>query len=150
MAKEKLYESFITRLEAANADEAFLECSWYCYAVLEDRLLSFLRGSGGVNYGNGKPIRMMGPKMKELKLRKSHDSLLAAQLTDRLFDRLDKWKDDRNDLMHAMADATLTIEQIDKDAQKLSSEGKKLVRDYCAACRRYKKRLIKSASTTTS
>jgi hypothetical protein len=48
--------------------------------------------------------------------------------------------------MHAMADASMTIEQIDQPAKTLAEEGAVLVRDFSAACRRLKKHREKVAA----
>lgn len=140
MAKQALYRAFISRMDSAYAAAMYLESSWYAYSVLEDRLISMLRNSGGVgeNGGgaSGKPIRMMGPKLKELKRRAKKDKLLAAYFEH---DALNAWKESRNNLMHAMGDATMPINDIDVAAKKLAEDGRKLVGDYSAACRRLKK-----------
>lgn len=137
MPKQSLYKTFISRLESAYEDGRYFEASWYAYAVLEDRLRSLLRNSGGEGVGgSARPIRMMGAKLKELSDRALSDKLLKANFEH---DRLDAWKDDRNNLMHAMAEATMTIAQIDQAAKKLAKEGVELVREYAAACRRLKK-----------
>lgn len=144
MAKHFLYKTFIGRMKNAYDAGMYLEASWYAYAVLEDRLLSLLRNSGGVgqNSGgaNGKPIRMMGPKLKELSLRSKKDRLLKENFEH---DKLNVWKKSRDNLMHAMGDATMTVKDIDAAAKKLAEDGQVLVRDYAAACRRLKRHRAK-------
>lgn len=143
MPKQALYSAFIKRMNAATEVAQYFEASWYAYAVLEDRLRSLLRNSGGEGVGGkGKPIRMMGPKLKELKYRAKTDQLLKANFEHA---RLNKWKDARNNLMHAMADASMTLEQIDQAAKALAEEGVLLVRELSAACRRLKKHRDKVA-----
>lgn len=131
--------TLISRMEAAHADSMYFEASWYAYAVLEDRLLSLLRNSGGVGEKsggtNGKPIRMMGPKLKELARRAKKDALLKANFEH---DQLNTWKESRNNLMHAMAEATMSVSDIDVAAKELAEHGSTLVRTYSAACRRLK------------
>ncbi len=78
----------------------------------------------------------MGPKMGELERRSKKDKLLNANFE---FDQLDTWKDDRNNLMHAMADASMTMPEVKSASMKLATEGAALVRDYSSACRRLKK-----------
>jgi hypothetical protein len=118
----------------------YLEASWYAYAVLEDRLVSLLKNSGGIGEKNGgaggKPIRMMGPKLKELTRRAKKDKLLKENFEH---DKLNDWKESRNNLMHAMGDATLTISDIDIAAKQLAKDGRELVREYASAARRLKK-----------
>lgn len=69
MPKQALYKTFMSRMDAAYDARMYLKSSWYAYAVLEDRLVSLLRNSGGIGEDNGgasgKPIRMMGSKLKE-------------------------------------------------------------------------------------
>ncbi|UZK70061.1 hypothetical protein OKW76_03130 [Sphingomonas sp. S1-29] len=136
--KKKLYQDLVSRMEAAAADGRDVEAAWFAYAVLEDRLRSLLRQSGGEGQskGIGKPIRMMGPKLKELAKRAKKDELLKSCFE---YDKLNQWKHDRNDLVHAMADGSQTIEQIDAAAASLASEGVVLARTYAAAARRLKK-----------
>lgn len=136
--KRDLYSMFMSRMKGATESGQFFEASWYAYAVLEDRLRSLLRNSGGEgeNNGIGKPIRMMGPKLRELKKRAKKDELLQANFE---YNRLNTWKDDRNNLMHAMADATMTLEQIDVLAKALAQESEALVREYSSAAQRLKK-----------
>ncbi len=143
MSKQSLYSEFIKRMKSARDAGNYFESAWYAYAVLEDRLRSLLRSSGGEGRGGqGKPIRMMGLKLEELKYRVEKDELLRANFEH---DKLDAWKDDRNNLMHAMADASMSLEQIDSAVIKLAEEGAVLVRDYSAACRRMKKHRDKVA-----
>ena len=51
MAKEALYREFMSRMNAADQAGNYLEASWYAYAILEDRLRSLLRSSGGEGKG---------------------------------------------------------------------------------------------------
>lgn len=142
--KRYLYRVLIDRLRIAFNGGTYFESAWYSYAVLEDRLCSLLRLSGGDTYASGKAIQMMGPKLKELKARRLSDATLAAVFTDDLQDRLNNWKNNRNSLMHAMANAVMPIEDIDALAKKIAEQGNTLVRDYCSACYRLKKQIKKS------
>lgn len=140
MPKQELYKTFMSRIDSSYKASMYLEASWYIYAVLEDRLVSLLRNSGGVGEKNsgtgGKPIRMMGPKLKELSRRAKKDKLLKENFE---YDKLNAWKESRNNLMHAMGDATMPINEIDAAAKQLSEDGRALVREYASACRRLKK-----------
>ncbi|WP_337827495.1 hypothetical protein [Pseudonocardia sp. TMWB2A] len=131
MRKFALYRQMISRLDDAVAGGHFFEASWYAYAVLEDRLISLLSSTGG-----GRNLRMMGPKIAELKSRAASDPALAANFE---YTRLNAWKDARNDLMHAMAEGSIPMSDIDLCAQALAKEGAALVRIYGAAARRQKR-----------
>jgi hypothetical protein len=133
MAKSSLYKEMIKRLDDACANRHFLEASWYAYAVLEDRLISLIKSGGGV------PGRlMMGKKIEAL------DKLVKAGTVElRNFEstKLRAWADDRNTLMHAMAEGKMTIEDVDAMAEKLANDGSTLVRIYAAAAMRQKKKV---------
>jgi len=138
VAKQQLYKEFLGRIETAIAEEQHLQASWYAYAVLEDRLRSLLRPSGGEgkSRGVGAPIKMLGPKLKELNRRAAADKLLDDYFQ---YARLEQWKHDRNNLTHAMAGGNLPIEQIDEKARALATEGAALAKVYAASARRLKK-----------
>ena len=144
MAKRELYKVLIERMEAAHATNNLLGAAWYAYAILEDRLVSLLRNSGGLNDKNGQPLRlMMGPKFKELKRRvnaksqnKHVDPLLRINVE---LTTLDKWIDQRNKLMHGIAEGELTIEEIDTMIAYVAGTGIDLVRDFARAAARVKK-----------
>ncbi|MDD9744728.1 MULTISPECIES: hypothetical protein [Marinovum] len=140
--KRTLYEEFIDRIDASIASDHFFEASWYVYAALEDRLISMLQQSGGSTFASGKPIKMLGPKIGELDKRQSGDPLLAANFPKT---EVEAWGKRRNDLMHAMADGSLTIEQIDADAKSLAIDGRDLLRNVAAAAMRLKKHRNKVA-----
>jgi len=78
---------------------------------------------------------MMGPKLKELTNRAKKDALLKAYFK---YDKLNARKHERNNLIHAMADASMSLAAIGPAAKKLAEDGTLLVRDYLAACRRLK------------
>ncbi len=137
--KREHYEDLMERMSDAHANEVYFEASWFAYTILEDRLLSALKQSGGDKYNNNKPIRMLGKKIEVLQQRKKKDKLLRSYFTDGLVDNIHRWKEERNDLMHAMADGTKTMMEIDKAAFLLSESAKALVKDVCAAARLLKK-----------
>jgi hypothetical protein len=131
--KRILYQEFIRRIDSSIEAAAYLEASWYAYAVLEDRLISMLRQSGGYP----STLRMMGPKIARLKERAASDPVLAATFDSTA---LSAWSAKRNALMHAMAEGSLTIQQVDRDAKDLATEGRAIVRDMAARAMRLKRR----------
>jgi hypothetical protein len=142
MRKRDLYATLIERCEAAAAKAAYFESSWYAYAVLEDRLRSLLRSSGGETKtvdGVEKTIRMMGPKLDALRGRAKTNHRLRAGLP---VPRLRAWINTRNSLMHRMADGTIRIEEIDEQVQQLALEGVDLARECSASARRLKKHAV--------
>lgn len=137
MRKSAIYKEYIARMDAAHSDKHYLEAIWYAYAVLEDRLISMLQNSGGIPTSNdGKPIRMLGPKRTELVKRAKTDKLLKG-----CFDNtnIQVWAKKRNDLMHGMADGSMSILVVDELAKETADSGVALVREVCAAGMRLKR-----------
>lgn len=130
MGKFALYQQMIGRLDEAIAGRHFFEASWYAYALLEDRLISLLKSSGGYS-----AVKMMGPKIGKLNDRATSDPTLATNFE---YTRLNVWKNARNDLMHAMAEGAMPMNDVDIRAKALAEEGAALVRIYAAAARRQK------------
>ncbi len=139
MDKRKHYEVLLDKMKSAHDQEFYLEASWISYSILEDRLHSALKQTGGDTYQNGDKIRMLGQKIEELKHRKSGDNLLAAYFKDELMVDLYNWKEIRNILMHAMADSTKTIDELRKETYLLSQNANKIVKDTCDAAALLKK-----------
>lgn len=66
----KSYQQLLKRLEEAIDEGFFLEASWIAYAVIEDRICSALLKTGGLPQDpNGKPLQMLGSKLKVLETR---------------------------------------------------------------------------------
>lgn len=135
--KHGLYQTFMDRMDAAKTSGSNLEASWYAYAVIEDRLRSLLRSTGGDLRPNGTPFKMLGPKLAELRDRAPRFPEIDKQLD---FGALTAWKNDRNDLTHAMAEGSMPIEEIDRMARDLAVKGSALARELAALARRAKKR----------
>ncbi|MEM8653391.1 MAG: hypothetical protein AAGF36_01495 [Pseudomonadota bacterium] len=135
--KRQLFEGFHNRMTTAVEKKFYLEASWYAYAIIEDRLVSMLRQSGGVGRnGSSSPIRMLGKKVSELETRANTDDLLRVNLPAQdIYD----WAAKRNTLMHAMAEGTLDQAEIDKQAYLLAVNGRDLVRQVSDAAMRIKK-----------
>lgn len=146
--KRKLLGTIMAKMEAAHKGGHHLEAAWYAYAILEDRLRSALRTSGGERGGpKNKPLRMAGEKLGELIERAAHSSVIsqALPLTD-----LKAWVKSRNDLMHSMLDGSMTEHDIGRSAQKLSSSGLALVKKLAVSTMRLKKHRNQTPSVSTS
>ena len=132
--KDYKYSTLLKRIDEALEHSFYLEAAWIAYAVLEDRLVSALRESG-----SSPPIKMLGPKIVEIKRQMLDTPNLRKAFFGDMIDRLTAWKDLRNDLMHTMAGETKSIAEIDALAKDVAIMGRELARDFCAACRRFKK-----------
>lgn len=137
-SKQEKYESLIAKMKSAYDDEYYLETSWIAYAILEDRLLSALSQSGGIPKRRHKPIRMLGPKVDEIDKRRKKDKLLNAYFTDDLMSRIKDWKEQRDSLMHSMADGSESIESLNKASCLLAQRAIPLIKLVCAAARTLK------------
>ncbi|MFJ2527489.1 hypothetical protein [Pseudomonas helmanticensis] len=133
--KSYKYSELLARMDEAIKEEYFLEANWIAYSILEDRLTSILKESGG---GHEK-IRMLGPKLIEIKARSIDNLNMRKAFFGDMFIKVELWKNKRNELMHAMADESKTTAQIDTDSMTLAIEGNEITRTLCAACRRFKK-----------
>lgn len=136
--KKKHYEELMVRMTKAIAAEFYLQAGWYAYAILEDRLVAVLKRSGGATNDNGTPIKMLGPKLKTIVRRRSSDPLLRVYFDSTLIDAIDKWKNERNTLMHAMADAATPMNKLDEQARLLATRGKELIKSVCRHARQLK------------
>jgi hypothetical protein len=132
-------------MEAAIKAKYYLEACWVAYAILEDRVVTALLCTGGATQQNGKPVTMMGPKINFLKKRRRRDKLLAANFSTEWLNKLARWKDRRNKLMHAMAIGTVTTGRLELAAKKLAMAADPLVYDACRQVRRVKKHRPKVA-----
>src|SRR6266436_6142303 len=106
--KAKHYTALLKKMEASIKAESYLEASWIAYAILEDRLVAVMLSTGGATTKKGKRVTMLGPKIEFLRNRRRRDKLLAANFSKDWLNKLARWKDRRNKLMHAMATATVS------------------------------------------
>lgn len=143
--KRKLLGTIIGRMRTAQNDGRHLEAAWYAYAILEDRLRSALQSSGGEIGGSKK--KPLGDKLAELIERAKHSAVLADALP--LKDLVD-WKDARNHLMHSMLDGSMSEQDIDQSAEKLSLDGLALVKKITASAMRLKKHSAQTPSLPTA
>ncbi len=69
--KRELFENFISRMDSEIENGRYFEASWYVYALLEDRLISMLRNSGGVPQPTrgGRFLMLGGAKVTHLSQR---------------------------------------------------------------------------------
>lgn len=138
--KELIYKKFISQLEETYYKGYYFETAWIQYSILEDRLVSILKSSGGHLDDNGKEIKMMGPKLGKLTQRCLTIKVLKDQLDkDDLINKINNWKNSRNTLMHSMIDGSLSITQIQTQIKELAESGIALVRNTASTARRLKK-----------
>jgi hypothetical protein len=137
--KKKHYEELMVRMTKAIEAKFYLEASWYAYSILEDRMISALMASGGAHDSRKKLFRTLGRKIGIIEDRAKKDSLLRAYFDAPLIAALTQWKNERDALMHAMADAATPLQVVDKQAYLLATHGKDLVKTACRNVRLLKR-----------
>lgn len=162
--KQNLYERLLERQASAASEGYHYEACWFAYAILENRSRSILANSADrAGFGgdissklarirglledtetkvvSGKPVRdkRTGKKVKKPKYSAVHTVkrtlILVAQ----------RWVKRRNELVHDLASGKLTLDEADKDIERLSKIGLRLAPEFCSAARRIRKRAKKDA-----
>lgn len=145
ISKGGSYKELFARMDEASKLGFHLEASWIAYAVIEDRVLSALDKTGGVpTTKKGKPINMLGPKIKALRDRLGENALLrGAMLDGRVLDDVETWKEARNPLMHALAEEAEPWTALAPQAEELARSGERAARDLADAVSRLRAQLRK-------
>lgn len=136
---KKPYQILLDKMKAAYAAGCYHETVWLAYVVLEDRLASALRMSGGTTVEGKGPIQALGPKLGELGIRRERDPLLGQHFPAQLLQQIQDWKQQREALLQAKADFSDSYLQIEKDALQLAQRGIALANLTCTATRQFKK-----------
>lgn len=132
--KDEHYQYLLNKLDKAVEEEYFLEATWLSYSVIEDRVESAYRNATG-----SMPQGLFGAKLNSLKsVLSTHEATRKAFFGDML-NRIEVWKDRRNDLMHDLGGALRPKVEIEKEIKEVGTEGKLLAREFCAAVWRQKK-----------
>lgn len=150
--KQKNYEELFDRIKIAHSSGFYFEKVWIAYSIIEDRLVSLLRKSGGINYNKGESkkdqkfreqIKMLGPKIFVINKRKKNNPLLRFVLYGDYLKEVQKWSKKRNRFMHALAEEAKPIKRLEKEIYIMSTEGETIARELCSRARRLKKRVKK-------
>ena len=136
--KHYSYRELFKRAQNAIDADYFLEASWICSTIIEDRFVSILKQSGGNLLPNGKEIRMIGPKIIEINKRKATDMQLESVLYENILDEISTWKDERNKLMHALA-KNGSYDDFYKEIYLLGTNGIELAKKISTRARKLKK-----------
>ena len=116
------YSEQMVRLKKAIKMEFYLEAVFIEYAVMEDRIESFLRHAGGVNPEKHTQLNKKLSRLAELQRCKT--GLIRKYVSDELIASIHSWKNERNILTHAMMKNNLTTEQL----KKLAEDGEQIVK----------------------
>lgn len=151
-SKRSLLSVLIDRMKRAQSSGWYLEAAWYAYAIIEDRLVSILRSSGGDGVaGGGKPLQMLGRKIREIERRigDGPQKVILLEMNSHLA-AVVRWADTRNDLMHAMAEGSMSIGEIDRRAKSLAAEALVLVPTLATGAQRLKRHKGRTPSVSGS
>ena len=122
LIKYSNYQEQFKRLKKALNNQFYLEAIFIEYAIIEDRTKSILRHSNcsckGKNEGT------LFERVNRIKSISTVGSLPARYFDEVLLDSILAWKNERNDLIHALMKQSLTTEEL----QEISTEGYKLAR----------------------
>ena len=122
MQKYYIYKEQMERLTKALNAHFYLEAVFIEYAIMEDRLQSFLMAAGV--YNEKKHWQITG-KIKGLKkLLAEEEHPLGRYLTEEQLDQITAWKDKRNPLIHALMKQSMTTESL----AELAEEGRKIAK----------------------
>ena len=111
------YKEQFKRLDKATNNAFYLEAMFIAYAIIEDRaeaILSYEENS--IHSDKFVSIDRKLNKIKKLAERKK--SLPERYFSDELIDEILEWKEERNQLMHALMKQSLTTEMLQDKALK--------------------------------
>ncbi len=131
----------------ALIEEFFMEACWIQYAIIEDRFNSVIRHAYPQRGEDLlKTLRGLDRKLEHI-TEKIHpkDSDCLKTVHKELLNRIRKWKDKRNTLMHEIAE-TDDLDSVQKKLKKLAPEGKELINELTARVWKYKKQVQKRKS----
>lgn len=125
----EMHDDFKKRLDQAYTRKEYVEASWLCYAIFEQRIQRLIE-----KHIHRCPRRKrtdthpVGIKTKIQCIRKLSKVKYGgyADFNMRLLDDISKWCDKRNELVHSLLNVS-TYRQYDKDFYNLAKEGLPLV-----------------------
>lgn len=131
------YQEQLKRLKKAIANEFFLESIFIEYAIIEDRVESFLRHSEAFN---PEKQRTLDNKLKKLEsIQREKGCILQKYVSLELIASIYEWKNKRNPLCHALLKQELATESL----KSLADAGNEIVRELCNKSTAYRRYLSK-------
>lgn len=137
MQKYYNYKEQMGRLTKALNAHFYLEAVFIEYAIMEDRLQSFLTAAGVFHPEKHKNIGKKISRIRELIRNPKHP--LNRYITEEQLDQITAWKDKRNPLIHALMKQSMTTESL----AELAEEGReiaKVLNSKTTSYRRYMER----------
>ncbi len=122
MQKYYNYKEQMGRLKKALGSGFYLEAVFIEYAMMEDRLKSFLKTAGAYNEKKHWNIQGKLKSLKALAARDGHP--IGRYLTEEILEQITEWKDKRNPYIHELMKAHLTTDGL----RGFAEEGRELVK----------------------
>ena len=142
MLKYNNYKEQMGRLTKAMNAKFYLEAVFIEYAIMEDRLQSFLATAGA--YNEKKHWNLAG-KIKTLYGLLEHENHpLKRYLTKEQLLQINEWKDRRNPLIHALMKQSMTTESL----AALAEEGREIIKTLNSKSSSYRRYTERQASKT--
>lgn len=131
--KATRFDYLVKRAELALAEEFYLEASWLCYAIIEERIRSVIVKLNGTVKSNWKIFDCI----TEIEKKRPSDTILNELFPKDFTDKINAWRSKRNSLMHDLVESESNQVEF-KDA---AQEGREIVREIKKAVRLLKARL---------
>ncbi len=139
ISKTDLYKSLLARMDKASTAGYYMESCWIQYAIVEDRFNSVIRHAYPQQGAELlKTLRGLDRKLEHI-AEKIHprDSDCLKTVHKELLERIKRWKDKRNALMHEITE-TPDYETINEKLARLAPEGTALINELGSRVRKYK------------
>lgn len=116
MQKYANYKEQFGRLKKALSYKFYLEAIFIEYAIIEDRFESVLRHSGKFNPERHNSLNAKLKRIEEMQRDKR--GLTRKYFSDEIIEEVSVWKEDRNQLIHALMKQSIHTEDLECVALK--------------------------------
>ena len=137
MQKYANYREQFGRLKRALGNSFYLEAIFIEYAIIEDRFESVLRHSGKFNPKRHNSLNTKLSRIKEMQREKS--GIVRKYFSDDMIQDVMTWKEDRNQLIHALMKQSLHTEEL----QMVALKGQSIAKTVSSKTQSYNKAMLK-------
>ena len=121
--KGKRFEKLISKADLALKSEFYLETSWICYSIMEERLKGLV--SDKLNLAISDTNKNFFGYLEGLNASKALNPKIEEYFSYDFIEKLNIWRLERNRVMKVLAEEdipTQELEKLGKDSRKLLSE----------------------------
>lgn len=133
--KHENYREQMSRLTKAMKSQFYLEAVFIEYAVIEDRLTSILRYTNDFNAEKHNTIVKKLNKLESIQ--RDKNGILKNYISDELISEIHEWKNNRNTIVHALLNQTVSTDELKTFAEK----GQELAKTLSSKATSYKRYL---------